>query len=271
MEVGMKQPVICTLLGLLISVATPVSAQLSPDIAAWREGPIGELLTAEERAAFDGLAEDQEAFAFIRSFWARRDPDRNTPVNELIPDIAARIRAADRQLTEGDLPGSQSDRGKVLLLLGTPSRRQTGSIASYLDALFSNRTRFTGNRDPILGMGPHFTPGWVQMIPGSEKKNMRDVAPDARFRENDVNSSNRQTIRHGVSFNLDTGHAEIWIYEAEDLPAGIELDHRQTVSFAFFDCQGNGEYRLRTDIRGGELSRQVLAAAPATFITNPAQ
>jgi GWxTD domain-containing protein len=208
----------------------------------------------------------------IRSFWARRDPDRSTPVNELIPDVAARIRAADRQLTEGDRPGSQSDRGKVLLLLGTPSRRQTGSIASYLDALYSSRTGFSGNRDPMLGMGPHITPAWHHMIPGTTKKNMRDIAPDASFREAEVNSSNRQTIRHGVSFNLDTGRAEIWIYEAQGLPAGIELDSgQQAVSFAFFDCQRNGEYRLRTDIRGGELSQQILAAAPATFITNPAQ
>jgi hypothetical protein len=52
----MKRPII---LALLVLLAAPLSAQLSPDIAAWLEGPIAELLTAEERAAFDGLVENR--------------------------------------------------------------------------------------------------------------------------------------------------------------------------------------------------------------------
>ncbi|MFS8637086.1 MAG: GWxTD domain-containing protein [Gemmatimonadota bacterium] len=53
-------------------------------------------------------------------FWARRDPDPTTPVNEFREQFFERIRLASMYFEEPGLPGWKTDRGEVFIVLGPP-------------------------------------------------------------------------------------------------------------------------------------------------------
>lgn len=97
-------------------------AELSQSFKDWPSSPAGFLLTPSERKAYAELKTDAEAQAFIDLFWAKRDPDLNTVPNEFKLDFDQKVAAADKMFSTDKLPGSLSDRAKVLYLLGRPAR-----------------------------------------------------------------------------------------------------------------------------------------------------
>jgi GWxTD domain-containing protein len=103
-------------------LATAALAQLSGSYANWPKGPDGFLLTKQELKDYDKITSDAQAQAFIDLFWAKRDPDLNTIVNEFKLDFDERVKAADKQFGTEKLRGAMSDRGRTLVLLGMPSR-----------------------------------------------------------------------------------------------------------------------------------------------------
>jgi GWxTD domain-containing protein len=106
------------------AVAAFAGAQLSQELKGWPDSPAGFLLTKAERKAYGDITNDAEAKAFIELFWAKRDPDLDTPVNEFKADFQARVDAADRYFSYGSTKGSMSDRGRVLILLGKYAQRR---------------------------------------------------------------------------------------------------------------------------------------------------
>ncbi len=220
------------LVGSLVAlIAAPAVAQLSQEYAGWAEGPEGVLLSAAERTEYGGLASDEEAKEFIDLFWARRDPDLDTRRNEFKVEFESRVLAGDREFSVDDIPGSLSDRGRVLILLGVPDEHGKTSIDRYLAGLYRERP----------------------------------AAPDASPAERALLSR-----RHGVSFILDVGMADIWRYEQERLPEDLKVPGRsKSITFAFFDPKGTGDFSLATGIIKAELAGKVLAAMPATTVVNP--
>lgn len=117
----MKIRLIVTAAVLACLAATAV-AQLSRESAEFGQGPLRFLLTREEAAAWKNVRTDAEAKAFIDLFWARRDPTPATPRNEYRETIEARIKFADENFQGENVRGALTDRGKVLILHGTPKR-----------------------------------------------------------------------------------------------------------------------------------------------------
>lgn len=109
----------------LVVAATAASAdsQISPDLRGHFDGPEGFLLTAAEKAAWDKVASDDDAERFVALFWARRDPDLSTPVNEFRQDFEQRVAAADKLFSYAGVRGALSARGKILILLGMCDKR----------------------------------------------------------------------------------------------------------------------------------------------------
>ncbi len=66
--------------------------------------------------------------AFIKEFWEKRDPNPETPGNEVKDEFDRRIEYINRWFSEktGKGRGWESDRGRVYLLLGEPDERSTG-------------------------------------------------------------------------------------------------------------------------------------------------
>lgn len=86
----------------------------------WLVGPIVEIADEQEIDAFLRLTTDEEAAAFARSFWDKRN--EGTAVFKKTPEdlFKQRTEEADKRFSEGTFPGSRTDRGTTLILYGEP-------------------------------------------------------------------------------------------------------------------------------------------------------
>jgi GWxTD domain-containing protein len=80
----------------------------------WDKTPQGYLMTADERAQWANVKTDDEADKFVKDFLARRSPDFPDQVNRA-------TAAADKYFTSGKTPGSLTERGRLVIILGPPS------------------------------------------------------------------------------------------------------------------------------------------------------
>ncbi|MCG6949324.1 MAG: GWxTD domain-containing protein, partial [Acidobacteria bacterium] len=104
------------------------------------EGPEGFLLTKAEKKAWKEVASDEEAEAFIALFWAKRDPDLSTPVNEFRFDFGQKVEAADKMYSFESTRGALSDRALVLYLLGQPWRRDNRPPGAFANEILTPGT-----------------------------------------------------------------------------------------------------------------------------------
>jgi GWxTD domain-containing protein len=107
--------------GLAAGCHWPGGGGLSGGARLWLEGPVRWLLLPEETRQFRGLAGNREVLAFIEGFWQRRDPTPEDPENPFRAAFLEREAAADRLYGEERQRGSLTDRGRVLILFGSPS------------------------------------------------------------------------------------------------------------------------------------------------------
>lgn len=79
--------------------------------------------TDKEKEEWGRIRDDAARKTFVETFWAQRDTDPSTAVNEARIEFLSRIAFADVAFTESpDARGSLSDRGRVFVLLGPPQR-----------------------------------------------------------------------------------------------------------------------------------------------------
>jgi GWxTD domain-containing protein len=93
---------------------------LSPRYSQWLVGPVALIATAEERSAYLRLQEDEEATAFIVSFWDKRGGDSVFSTNGEKAIFDERAQEADRVFGEGTFRGHRTDRGTIFVLYGDP-------------------------------------------------------------------------------------------------------------------------------------------------------
>ena len=110
--------------GLLVALglagcASRGDSAVATQIAAWTSGPLRWLLLEDEERSLSRLRTASELALFERAFWRRREPSpvAERSMRELVEE---RIAAADRLYGEPDRPGSLTDRGRALVLLGSP-------------------------------------------------------------------------------------------------------------------------------------------------------
>lgn len=81
------------------------------------------IITKKERKLFRETPAAERA-QFVEEFWKVRDPDPSTEENEFRDEYYRRIDVANHLFREGSA-GWLSDRGRILILLGEPDRRDT--------------------------------------------------------------------------------------------------------------------------------------------------
>ncbi len=106
----------------IMATATTGFAQLSMAKADWARGPVQFLMTPEEKTQWNAVKSDAGADQFIALFWARRDPTPRTPQNEFREEFERRVQFTDQNFGGPRVRGSISDRGKILILFGAPTR-----------------------------------------------------------------------------------------------------------------------------------------------------
>lgn len=104
----------------------PAAAGPSKSYRTWAKGPVRWLMLPEEQRSFRKLRDDHQATAFVQRFWSRRDPQPDQPGNPFHDRFERRVAAADRLYTDGRDRGSLTDRGRALILLGSPPLLKVG-------------------------------------------------------------------------------------------------------------------------------------------------
>jgi len=226
----MKRAIVVCL--ALLFLAAPGWAQLSQKYVDWAKGPVRWLMTQDEVKAYEALTSDEAAQQFIDLFWAKRDPNLETRINEFKVDFEARVRAADKQFSEKDGPrGALTDRGRVLIVLGKPAKRWHESIQAFLSRIYG--------ASAVGGA-----------TPGSA------VAAQQQM--------------HGVSFNPSKGQADVWVYTREQIPPKVKLPKRvDSVFFAFLDTEGTGHYILDRQLKTAKWGLRALEMGPQVYLLHP--
>jgi GWxTD domain-containing protein len=116
-------------------------------LANWGASSEFQILAApKEKEEWGRLADDAARRAFVDAFWAERDPDPATRVNEMRIEILQRIAFADVAFVEGaDARGSLTDRGRVFVLLGPPKRVRIRPLTRREVGSAPRRTLDAGN------------------------------------------------------------------------------------------------------------------------------
>lgn len=80
----------------------------------WLDSPAAYFITAAERAEWGSVRTEADAEAFVRKYTEARGGEKFTA------ELNKRIQMADKYLTVGSTPGSQTTRGRIVIVLGPP-------------------------------------------------------------------------------------------------------------------------------------------------------
>jgi GWxTD domain-containing protein len=138
------------LLGLLLGLLLPLAVQaerlrlpdaaevtnlfLSPQYSRWLVGPISQIVSPEEAAAYLDLRTDEEAVRFVGEFWKRRGPEPVWPQKGVRQTFEERAEEADTLFGEALFVGHQTHRGTVYVLYG-PAEETRYEISARREAI----------------------------------------------------------------------------------------------------------------------------------------
>ena len=114
---------------LVLLVATGARGAGLERYKDWNKSPeFSGLAVDSEQKEWKKIASDEEAEHFIQLFWAKRDPDLKTPVNEFKIAFDQRVKEADQLFALPRTRGALTERGKLYVLVGPPTslKRVTG-------------------------------------------------------------------------------------------------------------------------------------------------
>lgn len=175
------------------ALATSAWAALSPQYADFPKGPAQFLLTKDELNAWKNVKTDEQAKNFIDLFWARRDPTPTTPANEFREGFDQRVKLADDNFGANKKAGSLTDRGKVFVLLGAPTRmRRSGSATG---STIQTAGGLNTNPNPSQSAQPD-SPKWV-WIYEQAKTRLQLGTPELEINYIDQYSTGDWTLERG--------------------------------------------------------------------------
>jgi GWxTD domain-containing protein len=80
------------------------------------------IMTREESKIFRLLPDPESRKEFIDDFWAKRDPNPDTEVNEFKQEFESRVAYASRRYKGEGRPGWNTDRGRIHIFMGPPDK-----------------------------------------------------------------------------------------------------------------------------------------------------
>lgn len=115
-----SRPRFLLFLSVLLPLASPALAQkLDKDEKKFIDD-VRPLLLPDEEKTWKGLKDKVDRQEFQKIFWARRDPDLDTPANEYQAEYEKVKAEVDVTYKLPGFPGSQTDCGRIVILMGKP-------------------------------------------------------------------------------------------------------------------------------------------------------
>ena len=104
------------IVAVMVAVVVPLSADDDP--LKWHKSAEAYFMTSAERAEWKKVSSPEDAQRFIDDFYRRRG-------EQFRKDVRTRIDIADKNFKLDKTPGSLTQKGRVYMLLGTPSTSRT--------------------------------------------------------------------------------------------------------------------------------------------------
>jgi len=108
-----------TALLLLVSPLAAQAQKMDKQDRAWLDH-LRPIMLPDEEKTFRELKNKGDREEFKKIFWARRDPDLETPENEYQTEFEKAFAEADKKFTGVGRAGANSDCGRIYILLGPP-------------------------------------------------------------------------------------------------------------------------------------------------------
>jgi GWxTD domain-containing protein len=109
-----------------------LTKELGPAYDSWLKDEVPDIITDEERRAFLELSTNEEREQFVESFWERRNPDPESPINAYKEEHYRRLAYADEHFASG-IPGRKTDRGHIYILWGPPDEIESHPTGGTYD------------------------------------------------------------------------------------------------------------------------------------------
>lgn len=137
------------ILTLLAASRFLTAGGLSPQFKDWPKSPEAYFLTAEEKTQWKNVKDDGQAKEFVERYFGRRDPGLPQVLKE-------RIGVADKYFSAGKVKGSETLRGKVIILFGPPSQllENAGEGSMGRAGTVDRGSVTSGVADPHGNIGP---------------------------------------------------------------------------------------------------------------------
>ena len=129
----MRSILVVILIGL-VAFSVSNAQSLPIPYQKWLDEDVAYIIEPWETTAFLALRTNAEREQFIKEFWRRRDPTPESEENEYREGYFKRIAYANQHFAFGAVAGWRADRGRVYILFGEPSERETtasGEIWKY--------------------------------------------------------------------------------------------------------------------------------------------
>ncbi|HEX8252418.1 MAG TPA: GWxTD domain-containing protein [Thermoanaerobaculia bacterium] len=196
---------------LAAAFALNAAAAISSQYTEWAAGPVQFLMTPEETAKWKTLTTDAEAREFVILFWARRDPSAGTPRNEFREEFEKRVATADKSFPSEQMRGALTDRGRTLVLFGTPKKIERTGNQRESSMPQGIGTPSIGPDGQAIGSGGQYQSGGADLTrPQATDKNETQIwtyeGEEARAIFNVRRAVMRFSDRHGKSeFTMERG------------------------------------------------------------------
>lgn len=116
---------------LILVLASQASAEIDKNARKWLD-EVRPIILPEEEKAYKDLKNNSDAPEFQKIFWARRDPDLDTPVNEYQEEYRKLVAEVDPMFKLAGRNGSLTDCGRIYILMGPPDevKKETSAVVS---------------------------------------------------------------------------------------------------------------------------------------------
>ena len=116
---------------LVVVLASPALADLDKNAKKWVDS-VRPIILPEEEKSYKNLKNNSDAAEFQKIFWARRDPNLDTPENEFQTEYLKLVAEVDAKYRVGGRVGSLTDCGRLHVLMGAPDsvkKESSGDVA----------------------------------------------------------------------------------------------------------------------------------------------
>ena len=135
---------------LVVLLASPSLADLDKNAKKWVDS-VRPIILPEEEKSYKKLKNNSDAAEFQKIFWARRDPNLDTPENEFQTEYLKLVAEVDAKYRVGGRMGSLTDCGRLHILMGAPDsvkKENSSDVAFRTPEIWTFKNRpgliFTG-------------------------------------------------------------------------------------------------------------------------------